>query len=274
MLTGAQKATVRRLLGYPAIGILRVSPGGQALANANQGFRYFQAYGRLEFIMNNLQPYEEAQLFGKAVGAIFILGNTTPGDTVSVVISGAGLLTPVTLTVTAGVGDTPVSLSNALAAKALQNTNLIGAGFMSVTPYGTGPFAQNAVPLPEVAFFNAKAFMITTSATGNTGSAVADDSNGSIVQDPSALVDPTTDPPTVLNGYVPILLYLEGTIAGSTQNLDTSKADVWTARHDEPEIRVQLFNYWQNKMAELLEVPPWRDFGDHRAGTPHMVARI
>lgn len=270
MFTAEQKATIRRHLRYPAIGNLRTSSGGQSLANGGQGFRYFQAYGRLEFIMNNLQPWEEAQILGSAVGAIMILGNTIPGDTVSVTLSGAGLVAPVTLTVTAVAGDDPVRLSNKLAATALQTPALIAAGFLSVTPYGTGPFAQNAVPLPEVAFFNAKSgFTISTVATGQTGSAVTAD--GSAVTDPRATVDDSTQPPTVLIGYIPILTFLEGAIIGSTQNLDTSKADVWTARADEPEVRIKLYNWWRRALSRVLEVPLWEDFNDYGSGTPTMA---
>jgi len=269
VLTGQQKVTIRRQLRYPAIGVSRTSVGGQSLASGGQGFRYFQAYGRLEYILNNLQPYEEAQIIGSAVGSISILGLTAVGDTVSVTLSGAGLVSPVTLTVTAVLGDNPVSLSNKLAALALQNPALISAGFMAVTPYGTGPFAQNAVPLPEVAFFNPKPFTIAAAATGQTGSAVTTD--GSPVTDPIAIVDDSTSPVTTLTGFIPILIYLEGAIAGTTQNLDTSKADVWTARTDEPEMRIKLYNYWRRALARHLEVPLWEDFNDYGGGVPTMA---
>ncbi len=49
--TEAQKVDVRRFCGYGAYG---AGPSGF------QGWRFFQAYGTLEFKMNNLDPAEEA----------------------------------------------------------------------------------------------------------------------------------------------------------------------------------------------------------------------
>lgn len=49
MFTDAQKTDVRRHCGYPAYG---------AGAAGFQGWRFFQAYGLLEFRLNNLSPAE------------------------------------------------------------------------------------------------------------------------------------------------------------------------------------------------------------------------
>lgn len=51
MLTDAQKTDIRRFCGYPAYG---------SGAAGNAGWRFFQAYGSLEFRMNNLSLEEEA----------------------------------------------------------------------------------------------------------------------------------------------------------------------------------------------------------------------
>lgn len=48
-LADAEKADIRRFCGYPPYG---VGPAGF------QGWRFFQAYGLLEFRMNNLAPAE------------------------------------------------------------------------------------------------------------------------------------------------------------------------------------------------------------------------
>ncbi len=50
MLTDAQKTDIRRFCGYPAYG---ASPSG------NMGWRFYVAYGALEYRMNNLSPAEE-----------------------------------------------------------------------------------------------------------------------------------------------------------------------------------------------------------------------
>jgi len=47
--TDAEKADVRRFCGYPAFG---------AANNGFQNWRFYQAYGLLEFRMNNLAPAE------------------------------------------------------------------------------------------------------------------------------------------------------------------------------------------------------------------------
>jgi hypothetical protein len=50
MLSDQQKTDVRRFCGYPAYG---ASPSG------NMGWRFYTAYGALEYRMNNLSPDEE-----------------------------------------------------------------------------------------------------------------------------------------------------------------------------------------------------------------------
>lgn len=49
MLTDAEKTDVRRFCGYPAYG---------ASASGNTGWRFYQAYGALEYRMNNLSAAE------------------------------------------------------------------------------------------------------------------------------------------------------------------------------------------------------------------------
>ena len=51
MLTDIEKTDVRRFCGYPAYG---ASPSG------NTGWRFYQAYGALEYRMTNLSASEEA----------------------------------------------------------------------------------------------------------------------------------------------------------------------------------------------------------------------
>ncbi len=53
MLTDPEKTDTRRFCGYPAYG---------AAAAGNTGWRFYQAYGALEYRMNNLSAAEEAVL--------------------------------------------------------------------------------------------------------------------------------------------------------------------------------------------------------------------
>jgi hypothetical protein len=50
MFTDQQKTDIRRFCGYPAYG---------AAPDGNMGWRFFTAYGALEYRMNNLSPCEE-----------------------------------------------------------------------------------------------------------------------------------------------------------------------------------------------------------------------
>jgi hypothetical protein len=50
MFTDQQKTDIRRHCGYPAYG---------AAPDGNMGWRFFTAYGALEYRMNNLSPNEE-----------------------------------------------------------------------------------------------------------------------------------------------------------------------------------------------------------------------
>lgn len=54
--TDAEKTDVRRFCGYPAYG---------AGAAGNAGWRFFQAYGALEYRLNNLAPAEECVVRGQ-----------------------------------------------------------------------------------------------------------------------------------------------------------------------------------------------------------------
>jgi hypothetical protein len=51
--TASQKVDIRRHAGYPAFGNVNSVQGGF------QSFRFFAAYGELEFRMNNMAPEEE-----------------------------------------------------------------------------------------------------------------------------------------------------------------------------------------------------------------------
>jgi hypothetical protein len=55
MFTDAEKTDIRRFCGYPAYG---------AGAAGFQGWRFFQAYGLLEYRLNNLAPGEEQVVRG------------------------------------------------------------------------------------------------------------------------------------------------------------------------------------------------------------------
>lgn len=252
-LTFAQKSSVRRHLGYPVVGLLQISPAGGSVASGMNGYRFFQTYGRLEYKMNNLNPDEEARLTGRAYAAVALIGpQPNAGDTISVTLSGGGIASPQTVTVTAPAPqvnvDGRLTLGALLAAAASQNTVLQAAGVISVTPYGSGPFNEQQIPTPEVAFSCPQAFTITSAASGVLFPQIT--ATGAMLH-PSASLDGST----TIYGYIPILDGLESALAGASQNLDTIQAAVWRGRSNEIGQRMSLYKNWVGLMSDFLGIP-------------------
>jgi len=258
MLTAAQKSDVRRHLGYPVAGLLRISPAGGTLAQGAVGYRFFQAYGFLEYKMNNLNPDEEARLTGLAYGAVALTGpQPNTGDTLTATFSGGPLGSPVSVIVTAPLNNPPdndarITLINALTAAVNRNATLQAANILGLSPYGTGPFSQNAVAVPEVGFICPVNFTLTCSGTGT----VAPQLTATGVQ-----LNPNTslDGVTTIWGYIPILNGLENAYASTSQNLDTIKADVWKGRSNEAGQRRSLYENWRQMLSDFLGTPMNKD---------------
>jgi hypothetical protein len=68
MFTDQQKTDMRRFCGYPAYG---------AAPDGNMGWRFFTAYGTLEYRMNNLSP-EEEQVVLNYLNTLTLLEQTVP----------------------------------------------------------------------------------------------------------------------------------------------------------------------------------------------------
>lgn len=265
-LTLAQKSNIRRHLKYPVAGLLRASPAGGAFAQGFIGYRFFQAYGALEFRMNNLAPDEEARLVGRAYAAAALVGpQPNPGDTVSITLSGGAIASPQTLTATAGPTipntDNRLPLIMELAAACSRNTVLQAAQVLALAPYGTGPYAQNAVPVPEIGFTSATAFSITTAGTGAIVPGITAD---------GAFLPPVTSLDgglTTIFGYLPILDGLENAYGTTSDNLDTIRADVWYGRSNEAGQRRSLYENWVQLMADFVGVPTFREATQRPAAT-------
>lgn len=254
MLTNEQKSNTRRHLQYPVVGLANVSPTGGTVAAPFNGWRFFQAYGTLEYRMNNLNPDEEARLLGRSICAI-MLGGPQPslGDTITVQLTGGGLLSPVSYTVTVNSqmlqsGDARLVVGATLVQFFASDPNIQAAGIYAVTPYGSGPFTVSQVPNPEVMFTAPSSMTIIASGSGKLYPQVV--SNGTLLS-PAASLDGTT----TLYGYLNILDGLEGQHAGSAQNLDTAQAAVWKARMNEAGARASLYRIWQGKLSDFIGVP-------------------
>ena len=253
-LTEIQKSGVRRHLGYPVIGLLRTSPGGGTLGAASAGWRYNEAYGFLEYKLNNLNPDEEARLNGTAYGSVILVGPQPQlGDTFSVTFTGGGLSTPQTIRATAYAAnssyDNRINVVNALAGQVSLSTPMQAAGYQSAAPYGTGPFSQNAVAIPEVGFTNAAPFTLTCAGSGSSAPQVS--GSGGLLP-PSVQLSTRGTP---IYGYVPILDALETAYGGASQNLDTAAADVWKGRMNELGQRRALYETWVDMLSQYLGIP-------------------
>jgi hypothetical protein len=140
-----------------------------------------------------------------------------------------------------------------LAAAIANNTVLQAAGVIALAPYGTGPYAMNAVPVPEVAIKAPSNFSI--SGVGS-GVVVPQITATGIQLPPSTTLDGGT---TTIYGYLPILDGLESAYGSTSDNLDTAKADVWTARSNEAGQRRSLYENHCQLMADFLGIELFRN---------------
>lgn len=260
MLTIAQKSAVRRHLGYPIVGLISQNPNGGSLYDGSVGYRWNQSYAFLEYKLTaGLNPDEEARITGNAYGAVLLNGTTQSGDSVTLTISGGPLTNPVPVTYTAGSSDTSFTMAVGLANLVNQNSTLSAAGFFSLAPYGGGPYSYrpNLQPVPEMAVQNPQAFTLAVTSSGATSAAVT--ANGALLHPDAVLSDPLTNTRTRYWGYLGILNALETAIGSASDDLDTLKADVWTARPDEVQQREQLYHNWRRRLSLFLDVPLWED---------------
>lgn len=251
-LTLSQKSSIRRHLGYPVAGLVKTSVAGNTLASGAIGYRFTQAYGFLEYKMNNLNPDEEARLTGSAVASIALVGpQPAAGAEISATITSTALQAPVTISYTLpqayGNLDSRLIMLNGLAQAVALSTELQAIQMFALSPYGTGPYSQNALPFPEMMFVCPTPFTI---ALTNTGVAPQLTSNG-VQLSPFAELAPNV----VTYGYIPILDGLEAAFGGASQNLDTLKADVWQGRSNEIGQRMSLYRMWRAKMSDFLGTP-------------------
>lgn len=253
-LTDAQKTNLRRHLDVPVAGRSLQSTAAGTLANANAGYRYLDAWGQLEYRMNQLNPDEESRLLGQPAGLVGIAGvNTiTIGTTFQLQISGGGLGSPVTVSYTSVAGDTFLTVLTNLAGAINQNATLVAAGFYAFNPW-TFQSANSIVPLPTMGIENTTAGVasFTLTVLSSTNPMLTALQQGLLLP-PYAVTDDSTIPVTTVYGYLPICDALEAAIFGATNNLDTSRADVWYPRMDEPEVRTKLYRQACQHMADFL----------------------
>jgi hypothetical protein len=176
-------------------------------------------------------------------------------------LSGGNLQAPVVLTATmpqypVGTAALPY-LGNTLASVAQLTPALAAAGIVCLSPFGSGPFNQNELPLVEIAFTSPVAFSISN--VGGSGVIVPQVTANGAMLTPMSQVDGLNN----YWGYLNILDALENAFASTSQNLDTSAAGPWKARSSEMTQRLALYKNWQVRLSRFLEIPIYtgRDSG-------------
>jgi hypothetical protein len=247
-LSLTQKSQIRRHLRYPNIGFASVSAtGGGGSLGTNESIYASSYFGVLEYRMRNLLPCDEAALTGAAYGSIEVVGIPAVGDTVVLSFSneatGGPLAENVELTVTATKNEagSACNFALAIAVKIGQTQSLLSAGFRAFQADST------------VGIINSNLFQVTAIGTGQTGVVV--DENGSSFPEPSVQVAKTAGVPVVMYGLLPILNYLFGAIGTATTRQGTLQADVFKARQDEVEARRDLYEYYQKRLSDFMDVP-------------------
>ncbi len=248
-----------RHLGYDIIGLWQNAPGGASMAYGGAGYRYFDDYGSLLYRLNQMRPEEECRLTGRAYGAVAFTGlNPQPGDTVTVTLTGGGLLAPCVAVVTVPTptnGRAPWSLLNV--AGALTQAFMIqgtfqAAGFFSAADYGSGPYSQQSVGVPISSFIAApnQQFSLTATFNGTTVPQII--ASGKLL--PPFLSFRQVGNVNVVWGYLPIMDYLEGAYGGSSANMAISRAEEVVFRTTEAEDRMDQYNVYQQKLSDFLGI--------------------
>jgi hypothetical protein len=264
MLTEAQKATVRRLMGYPSAGAPLVSPGGGTLAHGFISHRFHQVSGLLEFRMNWMQPVEEAMLTGLSSAMLTVSGSVTaPAQIVALSVTPNGQ-NPVAVQYSTVSGDNIATVAVGIANAILASQTLVSAGFSASAPIGGGAFALvspngTTQPFPGVQITAPDDFQIT--ATGDTSLLATIQAGSGVPQEPTSMITDAAGTQRTYRGFINILSALQSLIGSVSDNLDTTKADVWTARSDEMQARVKLFNYWRGQLAAFFDIPLWEHTG-------------
>lgn len=272
-LSLAEMSNVSRHLRYPVIGTFRVNSSGQSMATATAvSYRYTQAYGMLLWRLNNLAANEECRITGKAYGSLIFVGPpANVGDTLTITFTGGTLSAPVSIVVTATQdlinmaqpkgnvqkllvsqyfnANVGLGLCAQVAQQVALNPQLVAAGFVSNAPYGTGPYTQQAIPVPEVDITNPVPFTMTIQNTGQMSAQIQ--ANGELLH---PMISPNTQTAPIY-GYLPILNYLETAYGNSTDILQIDKADVFTARKTVLAETFSLYQTWVMRMADYFGLP-------------------
>lgn len=256
-----EQASVIRHMGYPAQGLFQNAPAGGSLAMGNAGYRFFGSYGPLLYKLNQFAPNEESRMVGAAYSAVGFTGlDPIVGDTTTVTISGGGLPTPVSKTITVtsiGPGQqawTLLTLCAAIAASFASDPIFNSAGFLAIADYGAGIYSAAKVPTPLVSFRAPSGVQTYTMTASSTGQAAVQ------IFSPPQKLSPYLNfsragVNNVIWGFLPILDYLEGAYGGAVQDMAVMQANNVVLRMDELEQRENMYQAYRYKLSRWLMIP-------------------
>jgi hypothetical protein len=174
------------------------------------------------------------------------------GGTLNWQLSALNLSSPIIPSTDNGIR---LGLCAALQTLTLLNASLVSAGISARAPYGTGPLPSTGIPMATVSWVGTTIpFQVAiTSQSGGIAAGVV--ASGSLLA--PSLQYTQQGVTTTIFGYVPILDFIEGLQGGSVVNMDTNKADVWTARLSEFEQKTAAYYWWCQHMADFLGPELW-----------------
>lgn len=249
------KSRMRVHMGIPVLG---VQNSGFAL-----GYRFTNIIGLFEYRCNNLQPYEVAELIGLPT-ASNILGGTAVrvGDQIAIIVTPTGgapisstyTVTPEDLTGLNPYGQVDPFYTVATNAAALVTKNTGALVIGTSQPTVTWPQTTPGVGPPQwqMAYSAQNPSVTFTISLATTGALYAYPLTQGV--QPNPVITFAEDQVTA-SGYIAICNYLEQRVALTSDIIKFTKADVVNIRQDEMEARAALYDYWRQRLADVMGVP-------------------
>ena len=258
-LTVPQLTEIRRILGYPALGVPTQALG--AYATLFSYFRIIDPYMWLETRMQSLTQDEEVSLFGAehpafgsyllpALLTITFLGATPVVGTIfQIKIDGS--LIPYTVQ----TGDNPTKIATNVGTLITQDAN--AGSIVIANPEGPAILIYSRT---QGAQGNAIACQATSSDPSltmqigtQTGQVVFGATSGGA--DPPGIQWTPLGTSIPIYGYIPSIRYLEADLVNVRSNLGSLKIDVIERRPTELIEREWLIQRWKRELADRLNVP-------------------
>lgn len=249
-----------RLRVHMRIPVLGVQNSGFAL-----GFRFSNIIGLFEYRCNNLQPWEIAGLVGLPTASNMFSGtDIQPGDTLTVTITPSvapttPIVTLYTVTPQDMQGQNPYGQVDPFYTAATNAANAVtancGGRFTATSqPSVTWPQTTPGVGQSpwQMAYQAQNADDLFALAVAYTGGIYAVVTSQGVRPWPR---NTFAEDGVTVSGYIETCNYLESAIMRTSDLIKFPKADVVNIRQDEMEARASLYDYWCERIAEVLGIP-------------------